>query len=194
MEGHGRGGCGTIIARAMSMAEDGMGKRKGAGWKRVGKGLPAAFVGGGALWGIWLLLWRSVDLPVVLSGLWCPFLAGWLVWGRGAGLGLSPRVWYRLDLWLLFFGAFLFGVARGVAATGAAILSGRTNSGIIAVPLRVESDLSRLLLILSITASPGTIALLAEGDILYVHCLRIPDGPSLPGVEAVQRLLRALSG
>lgn len=158
------------------------------------RGLLVTAVGGGILWGIWILLWRSTSLPVLVSGLWCVLFVGGLVGWRKAGQGFKPGVWYRLDLWSLFAGLFLFGVARGVARTAGAIIRGRTDPGIIAVPLEVKSDLSRLLLILAITASPGTIAILAEREILYVHCLRLPRGPHLPEVEVMQRLLRGLAG
>ena len=158
------------------------------------KGLLVTAVGGGVLWGIWVLLWRSTSLPVLVSGFWCALLVGGLVGWRKAGQGFKAGVWYRLDLWVLFAALFLFGVARGVVRTAGAILRGRTDPGIIAVPLEVESDLSRLLLILAITASPGTIAILAEREILYVHCLLLPRGPHLPEVGAMQRLLRALAG
>ena len=141
-----------------------------------------------------MLLWRSTAPQVVLSGLIWPLALGWLAWRRGLGEGLRPAVWYRLDLWALYLVLFLFGVIMGVARTAITIATGAVSPGIIAVPLRVKSDLSRLLLILAITASPGTIALLAEGEILYVHCLRLPRGPELPAVEALQRVLMGLSG
>lgn len=158
------------------------------------RGFLAAAVGGGVLWGIWVLLWRSTAPTVLISGLWCPVFLGLLVWQGKVGRELAPGVWFRLDLWLSFFALFLFGILRGVVATGLAVITGRTRPGIIAVPLRVRSDLSRLLLILAITASPGTIALLAEGEILYVHCLHLPSGPRLSGVDALQGMLRKLAG
>lgn len=158
------------------------------------KGILAAVVGGGLLWGIWVLLWRSTAFPVLVSGIWCPLLFTGLVWKGKVGQGIEPGVWFRLDLWFFFFALFLFGVLKGVARTGLAIVSGQTNPGIIAVPLRVRSDLSRLLLILAITASPGTIALLAEGEILYIHCLHLPPRPHLPEVEALQGVLMRLAG
>lgn len=158
------------------------------------RALPVAMVGGGVLWGIWVLLWRSTSPAVLLSGLWCPLLLGAAARWKGVGLRLKPGVWYRVDLWLLFLGLLLATVVRGVIRTGIAIISGRVDPGIVAVPLRVESDLSRLLLVISITASPGTIALLAEGEILYVHCLHLPPRPKLPAAEALQAVLVRLAG
>lgn len=151
-------------------------------------------VGGGLLWGLWILLWRSAELPVALSGLFWPAAFLFLAIRKGLGTEVRWQAWLRLDLWTAYL--FLFGVnvVRGVAGTAWAIVWGRVSPGIIAVPLRVKSDLSRLLLILAITASPGTIALLAEREILYVHCLRLPPGPELPGVEALQRVLLELAG
>ncbi len=171
-----------------------MGERKGALWERARDGLPVALIGGGALWGIWILLWRSTDLPVILSGLWCPFaLLAFSIW-TGLGTGVRWTVWTRPDLWAAFLALFLWGVARGVVRTAVAALRGTCSPGIIAIPLRVRSDLGKLLLVLAITASPGTIALLAEGEILYVHCLELPERPALPGIGPLQRVLVKLTG
>lgn len=156
--------------------------------------VPVAMVGGGLLWGLWILLWRSTALGVLVSGLFWPLLLWWLAGKWRVGLGPKPTVWYRWDLWLCFWGLFLLGVLKGVVRTGFSVIVGRHNPGIVAVPLWVRSDLSRLLLILAITASPGTIALLAEGEFLYVHCLRLPRSAELPGVGRLQRVLAALAG
>jgi multisubunit Na+/H+ antiporter MnhE subunit len=162
--------------------------------ERLIKALPAALVGGGILWGLWILFWRSTGLPVVLSGMWCPLTLFFLAVRRGLGIGVSCSVWFRPDLWGSFLFLFLYGVIRGVCRTTVSILRGKYSPGIIAIPLRVRSDLGKLLLVLAITASPGTIALLAEEEILYVHCLELPPKPELPGIGLLQRILVKLTG
>jgi len=153
-----------------------------------------ALVGGGLLWGIWVLLWRSASPPVLLSGLWCPLaLLFFSRWG-GLGRGVPPHTWARLDLWVAYFALFGLGVVRGVLRTSLSVIAGKARPGIIAIPLQVRSDLGKFLLVLAITASPGTIALLAEGEILYVHCLHLPAGPDLPGIGALRALLVKLTG
>jgi len=156
--------------------------------------LLTALVGGGLLWGLWVLLWRSASPPVLFSGLWCPLaLLLFSRWG-GLGRGVPLHTWARLDLWVGYFLLFGLGVVRGVIGTSLSIIAGKARPGIIAIPLQVRSDLGKLLLVLAITASPGTIALLAEGEILYVHCLHLPTGPDLPGIGAVRALLVKLAG
>ncbi len=162
--------------------------------ERARAAVPVALVGGGALWAIWILLWRSTSIPVLISGVWCPAALFALALWNGFGTGVRRSVWTRPDLWAAFFLLFLWGVGRGVIRTAISILRARCSPGIIAIPVRVRSDLGKLLLVLAITASPGTIALLAEEDILYVHCLELPERPALPGIGPLQRILVKLTG
>ena len=160
-------------------------------WERA---LLTALVGGGLLWGLWVLLWRSTSLPVLLSGLWCPLTLLFFSRLSGLGHGVPLHTWARIDLWVGYFALFGLGVVRGVIRTSLSIIAGVARPGIIAIPLQVGSDLGKFLLVLAITASPGTIALLAEEEILYVHCLHLPSGPDLPGIGPVRALLVKLTG
>lgn len=118
----------------------------------------------------------------------------WLVCRTGrVTLALPPRV-FRVDLWALFFGLVAWRVTVAVARTAWAALTGTIQAGIVAVPLRVRTEMAQLLLLWAITVTPGTIALLAEGDVLYVHCLHLPAGPHLPGVNRLQDLLERIWG
>ncbi len=84
-----------------------------------------------------------------------------------------------------------------VASTSVCILTGRTRPGIVAVPVQVRSEIGQLLLLWSITVTPGTIALLVE-DSLYVHALHLPSNPgpklTLPGLSTVEWVLKRLWG
>ncbi len=149
---------------------------------------------GGLLWGMWVLLWRGAAWPILTVGAVFPVATL-----GAAKAGLLPldfplAAWFRLDLWLAFAGVVSALVVAAVARTGWAILTGRTRSGIVAIPIRPRSEMGRLLLLWAITVTPGTIALLVEEDAAYVHCLHRPPGPSLPGTGLVENLLVRLWG
>ncbi|MBC7319690.1 Na+/H+ antiporter subunit E, partial [bacterium] len=71
---------------------------------------------------------------------------------------------------------------------------GKEAPGIVAVPVRLRSGMGRLFLLWAITITPGTIALLMEGELLYVHCLRRPEGGTIPGLTALEGVLFKLWG
>jgi len=104
------------------------------------------------------------------------------------------RVWLRLDLWLLLMGLVTARVVVAVITTTWAILTGRVRSGIVAMPVRLRSRMGRLLLLWAVTVTPGTIALLLEGDLLYVHTLHRPAGATVPGIPALEGVLLRLWG
>lgn len=149
---------------------------------------------GGLLWGLWVLLWRRADPVVLVVGAAFPLA---IVGATALGVlrfEFPLAAWYRLDLWLRFVALVVVLVAQGVARTGWAVLTGRSRSGIVAIPLRADSEMARLLLLWAITVTPGTIALLVEGDLVYVHCLHCPDCPRLGGEKPIQEILRGLWG
>jgi len=120
-------------------------------------------------------------------------LIGLTLWGK-LRLEQPASAWLRWDLWLAFFCLVALRVVQAVVAAGMTVLSGRTRSGIVAVQVTVKSDVARLLLLWSITVTPGTIALLLDEDLLYVHCLHQPPVTGLPGLASLQRLLGGLWG
>ncbi len=149
---------------------------------------------GGLLWGMWVLLWRGASWPVLALGGLVPL--GILLGAAGRRLRLEFPVsaWWRLDLWAAFGLAVTALVMKAVARTGWAILTGRIQPGVIAIPIRVRSEMGQLLFLWAITVTPGTIALLVEGDIAYVHCLHRPSQPRLPEAAWVDGLLVRLWG
>ncbi len=146
---------------------------------------------GGALGGLWVLLWREPRPSVALAG--GAFLVGLWVLQRTGRVALAlPKGFFRLDLWLRFLALVGARVALAVGQTAWAALRGSIRPGILAVPLRLRSETAQLLLLWAITVTPGTIALLAEGDVLYVHCLHLPAGSELPGLARLQDLLERI--
>lgn len=105
-----------------------------------------------------------------------------------------PRGFFRLDLWFLFGVLVLWRVIMSVCRVGWSILTGGISPGVVVVPLRLRTEAAQLLLLWAITVTPGTIALLAQGNTLYVHCLHLPPAGDLPGLAPLQRLLQKLLG
>lgn len=155
--------------------------------------LPAVAVGG-VLWGLWLVLWRSASWPVLASGALFPLGLALLFSLSRIRPEIPARVWLRLDLWLLLMGLVIVRVIVAVITTAWAILNGRARPGIVAMPVRLRSGMGRLLLLWAVTVTPGTIALLLEGDLLYVHTLRRPAGAAVPGIAALEGVLLRLWG
>lgn len=144
------------------------------------------------LWCSWVVLWREASWEVMVGGLWLPLV---ILGATAAGRLRIPfpiRTWLRWDLWVAFL--FLVGerIIRAVVSTGLSTITGRSRPGVVAVHLGIKSDMGRLLLLWAITVTPGTIALLLEGDLLYVHCLQRPAGPQVPGVEKLESLLKRI--
>jgi len=144
------------------------------------------------LWGSWVALWRQASLPVLLGGVWLPLVLLGATAAKRLRVPFPARAWLRLDLWGAFLFLMAWRVLWAVASTAWAILRGQARPGVVAFPLRLRSDMGRLLLLWAITVTPGTIALLLEGDLLYVHCLRRPAGPAVPGLERLESLLKKL--
>jgi len=149
---------------------------------------------GGVLWGLWLVLWRSASWPVVASGALFPIGLAFLSCLGRIRLKVPPRVWLRLDLWMAFSLLMTLRVAYAVLSTTFTLLAGKEAPGIVAVPVRLRSRMGRLLLLWAVTVTPGTIALLLEGDLLYVHVLRRPAGAMVPGIAALEEVLLRLWG
>ncbi|RLE31173.1 hypothetical protein DRJ54_01040 [Candidatus Acetothermia bacterium] len=154
----------------------------------------SGLLSGGLLMGVWAALWRSTDWPVLASGLVFPLSLAALTGLGRLGPDLPLRIWLRLDLWGAFLVLVALRVTAAVISTSWAVISGGRSPGIVAVPVRLRSHMGRLLLLWAVTVTPGTIALLLEGDLLYVHCLRRPPGAVLPGLPSLEGVLLRLWG
>jgi len=153
----------------------------------------AACATGALLWGLWILLWRNPQWPVVASG--AVFPVGLLVLLRSGRVSLNfPLSALRIDLWLLFFAFLAFRLALAVARTGYAAFSGRVSPAVVAMPMTLRSEMGQLLLLWAITVTPGTIALLVEKDTVYIHCLHRPSDHQSLGLARLVRLLERIWG
>lgn len=158
-----------------------------ARWMRV------AAVGAG-LWGLWALLWRDSHWPVWLGGAGFVIGLSVLVACGKLPLGFPRSAWLRWDLWLAFAALMAYRIARAVAVTSWTVLTGQAQPGIVTVPVRLKSEVGQLLLLWAITVTPGTIALLVEGDTVHVHCLHRPASGDLPDLARIASILERLWG
>ncbi|MGB9757470.1 MAG: Na+/H+ antiporter subunit E [Candidatus Bipolaricaulaceae bacterium] len=153
----------------------------------------AAFAIGGLLWGLWILLWRVPHWLVVASGAIFPAGLLLLFHAKRITLALPPSV-FRVDLWLAFLSLVVGRVIYAVVKTSWAVILGRASPAIVAVPTPLRSEMGQLLLLWAITITPGTIALLVEGETVYVHCLHRPGDPQDLGLSRLIGLLERLWG
>lgn len=143
---------------------------------------------------MWILFWRGAAWPVVAVGAAFPVTILVAVGTGALRLEFPVAAWIRVDLWAAFALVVTALVVQAVVRTGWAIIAGRAQPGIVAIPVHVKSEMGQLLLLWAITVTPGTIALLVEGDMAYVHCLHRPSSPRLSGIPVVENLLRRLWG
>lgn len=104
-----------------------------------------------------------------------------------SGLRLTPQApWHLLRYLGFFFGQLAlsnFDVARRVISPALPI-----NPGLVTVRTRLTSDLGRMLLANSITLTPGTLTVEAEGDRLLIHWIDSAPGGDL---ESATRAIAA---
>lgn len=143
---------------------------------------------GALLLGIWLLLWGSVSLANVLSGLAVVALV-LVVIPDARFHGRRPTV--RPVATVRFVIRVLADVLRANAVLTREILSRESSitTGVVAVPLPLCSDglLTLVANVLSLTPGTMPIEVTREPPVIYVHVLHLRD------VEAVRRDVQSLS-
>lgn len=131
--------------------------------------------------------------PLIAAGGVFPLVI-WLAHRTGRLVLAVPAGFFRADLWILFFALVGWRVVQAVFHTAFAAVTGTIRPGVLAIHVQVQTEMARLLLIWAITVTPGTIGLLVERDMLYVHCLHLPSGAVLPGLDRLQGLLKRMWG
>ena len=132
--------------------------------------MPAAFL---SLIAIWLLLTRRLDAPALVVGVvvaGCVCLAQRILFRRHDRL-MSMLLRHPVRS-LRYIGILAWRFLISTGYTIRLILLGDEEGRIVALPLRLQHPIGRLLLLNSITLTPSTISLLVEGDLLYIHWLR----------------------
>ncbi|WP_175412485.1 Na+/H+ antiporter subunit E [Streptomyces sp. TRM64462] len=145
----------------------------------------------GWLWLLWVMLWGSYSVPVVVSGL--AVAAGVVVLFPLPPL--TSRVKWRPLRVLLIIGHTVVDVLASAVAVGwEAVRHGpKTSAALIRVPLRADTDLTVTAVANLTTLTPGTLVLEIDRRerLLYVHALPVRDDQ---GVEHRRREVRAADG
>ncbi len=129
---------------------------------------------------LWVLLWGDVSWANVLSGI--AVAIGVVTLAR------LPRAARRADdnvarihpLHTLWFGCYvLYKLVESNAVLAWEIVTPRNkiNSGVVAVPLRTESEMAMMVVANIITLTPGTLTIEVEGSppVVYVNVLHLHD-------------------
>ena len=131
------------------------------------------------------LTWASItgnfSLPNLLLGAGVSVLALWLVRTEVS----TPYYLRKFKLAVSLAGLFLYELALSALRVSILVLSPNLKSklkpGIIAFPLKAQSDVEITLLANLITLTPGTLSVDVSDDKtkLYVHAISVPDKQAL---------------
>lgn len=129
---------------------------------------------------LWVLLWGDLSVANVASGLAVGVAV--LVFARLPAVARSDdpdvaRVSIPHLLWFGVYVVYKLIESNMVLAWEIVTPRNRINTGVIAVPLRTQSNLAMMTVANVITLTPGTMTLEAHGDpaVLYVHVLHLHD-------------------
>ncbi len=129
---------------------------------------------------LWLLLWDTISVANIASGL--------LVAVAVLGFARLPRL-RTLDpdqrarvnpiaaIWFVLFVLYKLVEANVVLAWEIVTPRDRIHTGVIAVPLRTQSETAMMIVANVITLTPGTVTIEAVGTppVLYVHVLHLAE-------------------
>jgi multicomponent Na+:H+ antiporter subunit E len=128
---------------------------------------------------LWVLLWGSLSLANVASGLVAAVAV--VAFARIPRQADGPDERARIDLlattWLAVFVVYKLVEANLVLAWEIVTPRNRIHSGVIAVPLRTASETTMMVVANVVTLTPGTVTIEAIGSppVLYVHVLHLRD-------------------
>jgi multicomponent Na+:H+ antiporter subunit E len=129
---------------------------------------------------VWVLLWGDLSIANVLSGFLVAVVI--LVVARLPRLRRTPpdqriRINPLLTIWFGVFVLVKLWQATLTVAWAVVMPRPRIHTGVIAVPLRTESETVMMIVANVITLTPGTITLDAVGmpPVLYVHVLDLRE-------------------
>jgi monovalent cation/proton antiporter MnhG/PhaG subunit len=144
------------------------------------------------LFAVWIVLFGSLRPNVVVGGV---VVAGTVALGFRSFSPRWPYAVFHPVATLRFFQRFLIELASSTwqVVWTLRLPRRRLRPAIVAVPLRVQSRAEVVLLMNSISFTPGTVALELHSGNLYIHVLSTHDpGEVVSGVDATQvRILAA---
>jgi len=125
---------------------------------------------------IWAGLLGSIDYATLLSGF---FLSYGLLWVIYRNRDDSRAYFTKPPMILGFIGYYMWELLKSNLIVAADILTRRhyMKPGVVAIPIRAETDLEITLLANLITMTPGTLSLDVSEDrkTLYIHAMYIHD-------------------
>ncbi|HUF99198.1 MAG TPA: Na+/H+ antiporter subunit E [Ilumatobacter sp.] len=129
---------------------------------------------------LWVMLWRSLSVANVVSGVLVAFavlafarLPRMRTTERDDAILISPLAM----TWLAVFVLYKLVEANAVLAWEIVTPHNRIRTGVIALPLRTESETAMMVVANLITLTPGTVTIESVGSpaVLYVHVLHLHD-------------------
>jgi multicomponent Na+:H+ antiporter subunit E len=143
-----------------------------------------------AVFGLWVLLFWSVDLAVLGTGVFFALIVATVlgdIFPDRLHRLLNPRRWLFLMLYLPYFFYYCmkanFDVAFRVIHPDVPI-----RPGIVRVQTKLTSQMAKTFLANSITLTPGTLVVDIDGQDLYVHWINIDsDDPARRTAEICGR-------
>lgn len=140
---------------------------------------------------LWVALWGDLSVANVVSGLLLSAVvlsAARLPRLVRTGTDEAARISPTRTVWFALYVLYKLGEANLVLAWEIITPRNRINTGMVAVPLRTESELARMVVANVITLTPGTVTF-EVGDappVLYVNVLHLHD------IEEVRRDLQRI--
>lgn len=137
------------------------------------------------------VIWAAVTGTVNLGNLLIGFLLGYIVLMIAApAIDSDASYTRRLRKGIIFIFYFLKELLISSLRVAVDVLrpTFRMQSGIVAIPLTVDTDLEKTLLANSISLTPGTLSLdiSEDGKTLFIHAMYIDNGD----VDAVRREIK----
>ncbi len=128
---------------------------------------------------LWVLLWGNLSFANVVTGLLVA--VGVLLLARSPArrrfAGDTARIRPLATLWFGCFVLYKLVEANIILAWEIVTPRNKIHTGVIAVPLRTESELAMLVVSTVITLTPGTVTIDVKGSppVLYVNVLHLHD-------------------
>lgn len=128
---------------------------------------------------LWILLWGTLSVANVLTGVLVAVVVLFIARqpARRRSSDDTARIRPLATLWFGLFVLYKLVEANLVLAWEIVTPHNKINTGVIAVPLRTESDVAMLVVSTVITLTPGTVTIDVKGTppVLYVNVLHLHD-------------------
>ena len=151
-----------------------------------------------AVFVLWMLLFWSVDLSVIGTGVFFALIIGTLlgdIYPEGLAKVFSPRRWFWF---LIYLPCFLYYCVRANIDVMLRVLHPDLpiRPGIVRIRTTLKSEMAKTFLANSITLTPGTLVMDIDGQDLYIHWIYVREGDTGQRTAEIcgvfERLLRRI--